>query len=439
MQRNQVMAKLARRYFAPELDLQVQTFNLLSFIGMLGGVAIAIMILFTKGTFVDAGLNVLMSVLAFISLRVTEKKRCYHLSSWIAVVVIFLILFPLTTFFCGGYKSGSASTYLVSIIFTTLLLEKWERILALLLEIIIYVGCIFISYYIPSTNTILTEFFYMTTTVSGLISSSTMVVAVVLLYLRIYRIKQEQIEEFSRELKARNEALIRYDKMKSDFLAIVSHEINTPLAVIAASSGDTLDLLKETPINIREAAENQTVIGKRVKLIGTILKDLTDTVAFENGRISLKRQPLSLCEFLHNICDTQLRQADIRGNRITYDFQPNLPRIWADPLRIEQVMVNLLSNAVQHTKDGIITIKLWREQERQLVSVSDTGGGMDEETVKNALNQYVSTKADYWRHGIGLYICRQILTAHGGEIWIESKKGHGTTVSFYLRENPDYE
>ena len=106
--------------------------------------------------------------------------------------------------------------------------------------------------------------------------------------------------------------------------------------------------------------------------------------------------------------------------------------IHADSARLAQVISNLLSNALQHTKAGTITVSLAGQDEDQLVSVTDTGEGMPEEIRDRALEGYVSTSQDYWRHGIGLYICHQIIQAHGGRIWIESKPGEGTKVSFSL-------
>jgi signal transduction histidine kinase len=227
---------------------------------------------------------------------------------------------------------------------------------------------------------------------------------------------------------------MQYDQMKSDFLATVAHEINTPLAVIAASGGDTVDLLNESPLNIDEIKENQLVIEKKVKLIDNIILDLMDAVAIETGKLTLNRQLVNLSEFLKNTCNAHHKQLDLNNNRIAYAFQTALPQIWLDPLRIEQVIVNLLSNAFRHTTNGIITVKLKQaDGGGQIVSVTDNGEGMDMEMARAVLKQYVSTKKDYWRHGIGLYICRRIVSAHGGDIWIESEKERGTTVYFTLK------
>ncbi len=115
-------------------------------------------------------------------------------------------------------------------------------------------------------------------------------------------------------------------------------------------------------------------------------------------------------------------------------YKPDLPEISADPERLIQVVTNLISNAERHTQNGTITISLTGEPGWQTICVSDTGTGMSEEMRKNALKGYVSADKDYWRHGIGLYVCHQIITAHGGKIWLKSKEGEGTQVFFSLPE-----
>ena len=109
-----------------------------------------------------------------------------------------------------------------------------------------------------------------------------------------------------------------------------------------------------------------------------------------------------------------------------------LPPILADYARIMQVITNILSNSLRHTQNGIINITLQKQGENQLVSISDNGGGMSAEMKAKALDGYVSVSKEYWRHGIGLYVCNRIVEAHGGKIWIESELGKGTTVSFTL-------
>jgi len=435
MQINQTIAKIKHAYFDSTLDFHAHSFNILAFAGMVTGVIVAFFSVVTRAGVANVMINLAVSASAYIMLKVIQKRKYYHLCAWITIIAIFLIAFPVLFFTAGGYKSGMPCFFLFAFVFTAFMLDKWERVAALTLEFTLYVACSLTAYYFPETVSYFpTEFATVCDVIVGIVVSGSLLLAVLIRHVRIFQNRQVEIQELNRELTARNETLAQYDKMKSDFLATVAHEINTPLAVISASSNDTLDLLGESPLNLEEIKQNQKLIIKRIKLIDNIMLDLMDTVAIENGRLFLNRQPVNLSEWLKNICDIQFEKLDNNNNRITYDLHPGLPQIWLDPLRIEQVMTNLLSNAVKHTKDGEITVSLSSSEKGQTVSVTDNGEGMDEEMARIVLRQYVSTKADYWRHGIGLYICRRIVTAHRGDIGIDSAKGRGTTISFTLPE-----
>jgi signal transduction histidine kinase len=373
---------------------------------------------------------------------VGKKKITYRAGAWMIMIAVFMLAFPVLFFTAGGYRSGTPCFFVFALIFTAIMSKSIrERAAALALEFAIYAACCLAAYYYPAmVAPFPTEFDYVCDVILGITVSSVLLAAVVLLHIRMYHIRQLQIEEQSRELEARNETLTRYDRMKSDFLAAVAHEIKTPLDAIVAGSRDTVDLLEETPINTNEITDNQEKIKQRAMRIDTIVMDLMDTVAIESGRLALSRQLLTLSGLLKGVCARSFKKSDMNNNRLTYDFQPDLPPIWADPERMEQVMTNLISNAVRHTKDGVITIRLTRAEKSQTVSVTDNGEGMSAALSEVILKQYApSTKSDYWRHGIGLFICRQIVISHGGEIWIESEKGRGTTVSFLLMEEADNE
>ena len=436
MRQNDLAARLLRTFFDDSLDIRIQTYNLLMIIGIAAGLVMA-GVASIRGENAKAVIiiNVALSVFAAIMLIIAEKKKAYYICSWFIVISTFMITFPLLFFYGGGYRGGMPNFFVVGIVYTTYLMESPARPVALALEMIIYVSCFLLNLFVPSTIiNYLHEAYYGLDILMSFIVSGVMLILISHLRALIIQSKQTQIQELNRELIARNETLAQYDSMKSDFLATVAHELNTPLAVIAASSADTMDLLQETPLNLREISENQILIDRRVKLIDGILLDLMDTVAIENGRVSLNRQPVDLHLLIKNTCDTQIKKTDVRDNSFAYDLQEGLGYIWADPARIEQVIMNLLSNAIQHTDKGKITISLSGGAGMQTVRVSDNGEGMDEQTAQAVLRKYVSSKTDYWRHGIGLYICRQIIAAHGGDIRIDSVKGRGTTITFTLRE-----
>jgi signal transduction histidine kinase len=431
--------KIIRKLFDRSLDIRIQVFNMLIVISIIAGVYGAII----SAALVNmASLIVIFLVIAVIGIAmliITVIKKYYRICTWIYIVTVFFILFPLLYFTSGSYKGGSYLTFGVAIVFTALLLQGYGRVAVLSLLLIEYAACILTSYYIPETVTVLpTEFDYLFITVVYFISVSVFLLSALLISLRILNERQGQIAELNRELLARNESLKHYDRMKTDFLATVAHEINTPLTVIAASSNDTIDLLDETPLNIDEIRGNQVVIGKRVKLIDRVMLDLMDTVAIETGRLSLRRVPVHLRDLIMDVCDAQHGKQETGDHSVTYELESGLPLILLDPTRIEQVMSNLLSNAFRHTQSGVVLVELKREVGHagasQVVSVKDDGDGMDDETAQNSLKQYSTTKANRWRHGIGLYICRRIIAAHEGSIRIDSEKGRGTTVTFSINE-----
>ena len=427
---------LYKRYFAHELPNTAQVFHLLAIVGIVAGLFCALASVIISGRYIVARIDLFVAVFAFILLVMAEKYNCYRLCNWLAIVVVFFFTFPMLYFICGGYIAGVPLIFFIALVFTELSLDKYEKAIALTGEYILYVAVLIAGFYHPEwVYTISTKYNLVYYQLTYLVFVTLLVAIVLLIHNRLLDKHQGHMEELNRELARRNDSLAQYDRMKSDFLATVAHEINTPLAVIAASGNDTLDLLKEASINLEEVAENQIIIDRRVKLIDNILRNLMDTVAIETDRLPLNRQSVYLPDFLKDICNTLFKNIDVHNNRLNYDFQPEAPIIWLDPQRLEQVMANLLSNACTHTNNGHITIRLTRSAPYQFVSVSDDGEGMDAEIAQSVFKQYASTKSDYWRHGIGLSICRRIVLAHNGEIWAESTKGTGTTVSFSLRED----
>ena len=435
MQLDKKIKNIFNIYLSHTLEIRVQFFNLLAFFGIAAGILAALIGALAGSHAAISVTNASAALTFYILLLVAEKRKCYRLCSWLCVISIFMIAFPALFFLCGGHKSGTSCFFILAVAFTALLLEKHEKIIALTLEFLIYSGCTLIAFYRPAIVAVFpSDFIHTLHALLNFLLCGVLMLTIFLMRNRMIYARQGQIEELNRELAARNETLLRYDRMKSEFLATVAHEINTPLAVIAASGSDSLDLLDEWPLKIEEIKQNQATIDRRVKMIDNILLDLMDSVAIENGRLSLNRQPVDMRELLLTICDTQFYKLDVNGNTIAYDFQPDLPNIWADPPRIEQVMINLLANAVKHTHGGVITIGLSAAGSHQIISVRDTGEGMDAETVRVAFKHYVSTKSDFWRHGMGLHISRQIIAAHGGDIWIESEEKRGTAIYFSLSE-----
>ena len=423
------LKKFHIRFFDWPLDFRVRLFHILAF----GGIAISfftVTISLIMGMWETAGLAAVLIVFSLGLILFTQRTGKYQVAYFLTVTVIFMVVLPMMFFTSGGHRSGMPSTFLLAVLFTVLMIKGKAALLISLLEIAEYSAVCVFAYYHPEFVThyetegqILVDIIFAFTCVS-------LVCGVVLFFhLREYDRQRELLHE-------QNEKLRRYDASRSVFLTTVSHEVKNPLNAINLYARDTLELMGEEDPDALMIQSNQQVIEKMVVRIDRILTDLKDTVAIEQGRLALNLAPMRLSKLLKEVSGTYFGKDASGGNELVLDIDESLLPISADYARIVQVVTNLLSNAIQHTKAGRIRISLYKQDGEQIVVIADNGEGMKEELQEQVFKGYISSDKEYWRHGIGLYVSHQIVEAHGGRIWIESKLGEGTTVTFTL---PDEE
>lgn len=417
--------KIKLNFFDKSQDFRIRLFHILAF----GGIAVSfftVIISLATRMWRTAALAALLIVFSLALIVFTQKTRKYKLAYLLTIIVVFMIILPMMFFTSGGHRSGMPSVFLLAVMFTVLMLKGRAAILISVLEIAEYSAVCIAAYYYPAfvshfeTETeILVDIIFAFTCVS-------LICGIVLYF---------HLKEYDRQrelLCEQNEKLKRYDASRSVFLTTVSHEIKNPLNAINLHARDTFELMDELPIDSDAVKTNQQTIEKMVLRIDRILDDLKDTVAIEQGRLSLSLAPVLLAKLIREVSETYFGRYNTSGNRLVLDLDETLPPISADHARITQVVINLLSNAVQHTQDGVITISLFQGEEEQVVSVADTGEGMQEKIRREVFKGYVSENEEYWRHGIGLYVSHQIIESHDGTIHIESKLGEGTAVTFAL-------
>ena len=409
------------------LDFRVRLFNILA----IGGMAVSLIMVFCSlfmGAWPNVCLNFLLALVSgglfLYSYHSGHYQRCYL----ITIVLIFLIFFPVMFFTSGGYQGGMPLFFVFAVIFTILMLEKCLAILVSIIEVLLYLLLCLLAYLHPSYITaFVTEADRLIDVLAAFLSVSIGCGTVLYFHLKEYNEQQRLLAE-------QNLRLRQYDNAKSTFLTTVAHEIKNPLNSISLHARDTSELLAETPLDFSLMQENLSTIEQSVMRIDRIVLDLMDTVSIEQGRLALSLQLTDLASLLQIVRHNYEHRKNPGTNRLLLQLPETLPKISVDPERLIQVLDNLISNAERHTKHGTITLSLSRGEHAQVICVSDTGSGMSKEMQKNAFRGYVSEDQDYWRHGIGLYVCHQIVTAHGGSIWIESREGAGTRVFFSLPE-----
>jgi signal transduction histidine kinase len=242
---------------------------------------------------------------------------------------------------------------------------------------------------------------------------------------------KHKVEKMSLE----NEALIQSSKTKSEFIMAMSHELRTPLNSILGFS----EILKMKNFGELNAAQekyidNILLSGKNLLMI---INDILDISTVEAGKIYLSIQRMSIADVINEsmiIIEDISKQKKIK---VITEIEPGLDLIEADRDRIRQVLFNLLSNAMKFSKpDRIVTISAKNEGDTAQVSVSDTGIGIKEEDIGRLFKEFEQidrgASRQYGGTGLGLVISKKLVELHGGRIWVESKYGEGTTISFTL-------
>jgi signal transduction histidine kinase len=173
--------------------------------------------------------------------------------------------------------------------------------------------------------------------------------------------------------------------------------------------------------------------------VGTLrgrLEELLDLVRFSRGGFTIKPSAINTGEFLQNVARRYGPALSNKQQELVIDLPDSLPEIEADPSRLEQVLVNLLSNAGKYSPVGTrITLRASEAPEGILVEVRDQGIGIPKEDVDKLFNAYYRAERDRQKYpgiGLGLTVCKQIIEAHKGRIWVESESGRGSAFKFIL-------
>jgi two-component system sensor histidine kinase ResE len=225
------------------------------------------------------------------------------------------------------------------------------------------------------------------------------------------------------------------DQMKKSFVANVSHELRTPITMIQGYSEAIIDNIAGSE---QEKKDMAGIILDESKRLGRLVNELLDLARLEAGHFQLKKRDVVLAPFLSHAVKKFDHLAANAGIdlKLDVDFDSSI-RFVFDPDRIEQVLTNLIDNAIRHTHEkGTVTVTARLGEQGLIVSVQDTGVGIAHEDLPFVFERFY--KADKARTrgksgtGLGLAIAKHIVDAHGGDISVNSKKGQGTTFRFSL-------
>ncbi|MBN2184505.1 MAG: PAS domain S-box protein [Candidatus Krumholzibacteriota bacterium] len=250
------------------------------------------------------------------------------------------------------------------------------------------------------------------------------------------KILEERITIQNRELVASNKKLLELDQLKSEFLGRISHELRTPLSVIMAYT-DTLLNDDEESIEYGTRKEFLQVIEVQSKDLLELINDLLDLSKVEVSETMLDVTECSLNEIAVAAVTIARPFADQEGVEIIVSLDDSLPIMRFDPLRLKQVLVNLINNAVKFTPEGkSVTVSTLKGESDAVVSVSDTGSGIDMKDAAGIFDDFTQVDGGRTRPsngmGIGLRLVKHYIDLHRGKVWVESEKGNGAVFCFSL-------
>jgi PAS domain S-box-containing protein len=243
----------------------------------------------------------------------------------------------------------------------------------------------------------------------------------------------EELRRRNAELERANQELKKLDKLKSEFVSMVSHELRAPLTNINGS----IELLLEgdTPCYDHQHRELLQIVGEQSARLTRLVQGILNVSRIEAGQLILQPQAFNMVGLIEKVIGVW----ESRGvaNRFEHPRTQNLPSVWADRDRTEEVLFNLIDNAIKYSPEGgEIRIDATTDGRSVIVSVSDRGVGIPADEIEKIFDKFHRVDrrdaTETYGHGLGLYICRRLVEAQGGQIWVESVLGEGSTFYFSL-------
>ncbi len=239
----------------------------------------------------------------------------------------------------------------------------------------------------------------------------------------------ESLKNANRELERTNDELVRLEKEKTDFNAMITHDIKSPLSTILAYAEMIQDGSLSRQEEIEKAMSSVYTSGKKIL---TLVDNFLISAAIEAGKLKLNLQPLDINNLVEDSMGAFIPQAERRNVTISLVKETALPHITGDKVQLDRVICNILGNALKYIPPGAsVTVTTRLALDSVEIDISDTGGGIPEKDVDTMFQKFRRSSATgkIDGMGLGLYISKAVAEAHGGSVSLKSKLGEGATFT----------
>ncbi|MCP1109871.1 signal transduction histidine kinase [Lachnospiraceae bacterium PF1-21] len=262
-------------------------------------------------------------------------------------------------------------------------------------------------------------------------------IQMVALFLSFLQVERQlgEIREKEAALSAKNETLETVDKQRIQFLSSMSHELRTPLTVVSNYAQLTKEYMKQFDGKGDYVQDKMLLISSEAERMAVMVDQMLDIARIEEGRMVYDFKETDLQALIYDLIEVYYPILNKNRNTLETEISDDLPPVMADDKRMQQVLLNLINNAVRFTKKGFISIRAYAKKNEIAIEVEDTGIGMTEQQLAGIFKRYTTTKDANDKStgtGLGLYIVNAIVRDHDGRITVESEVGKGSKLTVYL-------
>lgn len=424
-----------------ELDVKHKLQNMLLTISIVGsGISVLIVFLLNE-SLMSKALSTFCLLSLIIAFYISAVRRKKTAGTMIVFIVINLIIFPLMFYFNGGVYSGVPIWLTFGLIYPWLVCEGAMCIVMFVLNAIMTVVCFGVQYWLPElfvvpTSRDLTQWIIIDS-VQVIILVAAILGIAIKYQVYIYNQQQKKMLEQEKQLRDAMSLSDKSNAAKTDFLVRMSHEIRTPINAVLGM--DEMILRESNDETILGYATNIQSAGQ---LLLAVINDVLDFSKIESGKLELIPAEYSIQQMMNDCYNMIIMRAEKKNLLLEIHNDPNMPsRLIGDEIRVRQMIINLLTNAVKYTSAGKITMTLGfqRVSDDKIilkVSVRDTGMGISPENQQELFSDFNRLDETNTRNiegtGLGLSITKRLVDKMEGKIGVESTLGVGSIFRFEI-------
>lgn len=244
---------------------------------------------------------------------------------------------------------------------------------------------------------------------------------------------KDEIAQLGYAIQILGEKLQYYEDTRNEFLSSISHELRTPITYIKGYSDVLIKgLVKEK----EEQIFYLKVINEETKRVSELINDLFDMAKIQTGQFSLEKEEIDMIPLIQKMMKSLSPVAEEKNIQFIFEKYVDKLQVYVDPKRMEQVFFNLIENAIKYTAEGEVRVIVQQDKESYKINIKDTGSGIPKEEISNIFDRFYRVEKSRARNtggtGLGLFVVKEIIQLHEGQINVQSTERKGTTFTIIL-------